>query len=191
MTKISAIATVLMMSFVLAACSGKSVREGVGVDERNTGDGTNGGISSTGINDGTSGGGQNVGSDGTSGSGSGDGSGDGTVDPLNVRTLYFEYDSAELTTESREVVEAHAGNMGSNVGLALILEGHADERGTREYNVALGEERAQNVARLLQALGVESARVETVSYGEERPAMIGDGESSWSKNRRVELSYTN
>lgn len=189
MRKISAIITVLMMSFLLAACSGKSVREGVGVDERNTGE-NGSGSSSTGINDGTAGGGQNVGSDGTDGT-AGSGDGTGALDPLSQMVIYFEYDSASLTEESREVVEAHASNMGGNPNMVLLLEGHADERGTREYNVALGEERAQSVARLMQALGVEGGRLGTVSFGEERPAMIGDGEESWGKNRRVELVFTN
>lgn len=191
MRKTSAIITVLMMSFVLVACSGKSVREGVGVDDRNAGQ-TGDGSSSTGINDQNSGGGQSIGGDDASGTAGGSGGdGDQLAMLLNQVTIYFDYDSASLTAESRAVVEAHAGNMGGNPGLALMLEGHADERGTREYNVALGEERAQNVARLMQALGVNSTRMETVSYGEERPAMIGDGEESWGKNRRVELVYTN
>ena len=83
----------------------------------------------------------------------------------------------------------HANYLNSAPGVQIILEGHADERGTREYNLALGEDRAKSVGNVLQALGVSLNRIQTVSYGEERPVALGSDESSWSLNRRVEILY--
>ena len=112
---------------------------------------------------------------------------------LQVVTLqrYFEYDSSTLDPESQRVAEAHAVYLADNPGVNVVLEGHADERGTREYNLALGESRAKTVARLVEVLGVDGYRVQTVSYGEERPAALGSDESAWSLNRRVEILYGN
>jgi len=138
----------------------------------------------------------NAGSDGASTSGlAGDGSSstsgldDATNQLLNSRVIYFEYDSSALTLESEAVVQAHAQYLASAQGVGLILEGHADERGTREYNLALGEDRANSVANLMQALGVSASRIQTISYGEERPVSLGSDESAWSLNRRVEILY--
>lgn len=111
-------------------------------------------------------------------------------DPLLAeRVVYFDYDSSLLRAEADAVVRAHARNMLQNPAGRLILEGHADERGTREYNLALGEDRAKSVADLLQAMGVDGARIQTISYGEERPVALGHDESAWGLNRRVELLY--
>ncbi|MEH6358340.1 MAG: peptidoglycan-associated lipoprotein Pal [Pseudomonadales bacterium] len=107
---------------------------------------------------------------------------------LNITTFYFDFDQSTLKQEARAALEAHAAYLvqsGSNV----VLEGHGDERGTREYNLALGERRAQAVARYLTVLGVSSQQIESVSYGEERAASMGHDDSSWSLNRRVELRY--
>ena len=107
---------------------------------------------------------------------------------LNITTFYFDFDQSTLKQEARAALEAHAAYLvqsGSNV----VLEGHGDERGTREYNLALGQSRAQAVARYLTVLGVSSQQVESVSYGEERAASMAHDESSWSLNRRVELRY--
>ncbi len=109
-------------------------------------------------------------------------------DPLGRRVVYFEYDSSTLTSEGQIIVEAHANWLAQNVG-SIVLEGHTDERGTREYNLALGEDRAATVARLMQALGVSRDRQQMISYGEERPIALGSDESSWGLNRRVELLY--
>lgn len=102
--------------------------------------------------------------------------------------FYFEFDSAVLLPEARAALIGHAEYL-RNSSKSVRLEGHADERGTREYNMALGERRANAVRDFLVLQGVNSSKIETVSYGEERPAVMGSGESSWSKNRRVELSY--
>ena len=109
---------------------------------------------------------------------------------LSDRTIYFEFDSAKLTSESIEVLETHGNFVAGNGEVSVRLEGHADERGSREYNIALGDRRAQSVRRVLLFQGASSDQVETVSYGEEKPAVMGHDEESWDLNRRVELIYT-
>ena len=111
-------------------------------------------------------------------------------DPAGVlanRVIYFDYDSSEVRAEDQALVEAHANYLAQNPGQQVLLEGHADERGSREYNVALGERRALAVGRLMQLLGVSDTQMRTVSYGEENPVAFGTGEANWSQNRRVEL----
>jgi len=108
---------------------------------------------------------------------------------LANRIVYFEYDSAKLTSESIEILETHGNFVAGNGEVSVRLEGHADERGSREYNIALGDRRAQSVRRVLLFQGASSDQVETVSYGEEKPAVSGQDEESWAKNRRVELIY--
>ncbi len=106
----------------------------------------------------------------------------------NVPTVfYFEFDSALLTPEARSALLLHAENLKGSA-MSVRLEGHADERGSREYNMALGERRANAVRDFLVLQGVSRSQLETVSYGEERPAEMGSSEYSWSKNRRVELN---
>ena len=110
-------------------------------------------------------------------------------DPLGQRVVYFDFDSSNLTPEAQRVVEAHAQYLSNNPGMAVVLEGHADERGTREYNLALGERRANAVSEIFQAMGVAPDAIRTISYGEERPISMGQDESAWSLNRRVEILY--
>lgn len=109
--------------------------------------------------------------------------------PLSQRIIYFEYDSSEVQEQYRGVVEAHAGYLGQNPETLVTVEGHTDDRGSREYNLALGERRAEAVRRQLVLLGASAGQVRTVSYGEERPAVEGQDESAWSQNRRAELQY--
>ncbi|WP_052367607.1 peptidoglycan-associated lipoprotein Pal [Algiphilus aromaticivorans] len=104
-------------------------------------------------------------------------------------TVYFEFDSSDLSREGRSTVEKHADFLTRNPDVRVRLEGHTDERGTREYNIGLGERRAQAVARVLTARGVSSDQFSVVSYGEERPAVSGSNEEAWAKNRRVEIVY--
>ena len=113
-----------------------------------------------------------------------------TEGTLSERTLYFEFDSAKLTSESISILETHGNFVAGNGEVSVRLEGHADERGSREYNIALGDRRAQSVRRVLLFQGASSDQVETVSYGEEEPAVSGHDEAAWGKNRRVELKYT-
>ena len=102
--------------------------------------------------------------------------------------VYFAFDQSTLTPESRSALLQHAAYLRTN-SLSIVLEGHADERGTREYNIALGERRAVAVSDFLVLQGISANRIETVSYGEERPAVVGSNETSWSRNRRVEIEY--
>ncbi|MDR2213603.1 MAG: peptidoglycan-associated lipoprotein Pal [Pseudomonadales bacterium] len=106
---------------------------------------------------------------------------------LAKNVFYFAFDSSELSAEDRNALVYHAEELKANPTRRIRLEGHADERGTREYNLALGERRAQAVERYLQAQGVSATQLETISYGEERPAQTGTTEASYSANRRVEL----
>jgi peptidoglycan-associated lipoprotein len=109
--------------------------------------------------------------------------------PLSVRIIYFEYNSDEIRSEFRSTIEAHAAYLSQNPDTTITLEGHADERGSREYNLALGESRALAVKQQMLILGASSSQIRLVSYGEERPAIDGHDEASWQQNRRVELLY--
>jgi len=109
--------------------------------------------------------------------------------PLATRIIYFEFDSSDVLPQYRSVVEAHAGYLASNPNVIVTLEGHADERGSREYNLALGERRANAVKSQMTLLGAGNNQIRVVSYGEERPALEGHDDSAWSKNRRVEIRY--
>lgn len=103
--------------------------------------------------------------------------------------LYFDFDKSELRADVRASLDERAEALQSKSGI-LRLEGHADERGTREYNMALGERRAKAVANYLSSQGVPASQIETVSYGEEKPAALGGGSDAMAKNRRVELIYS-
>ncbi|HKU13245.1 MAG TPA: peptidoglycan-associated lipoprotein Pal [Steroidobacteraceae bacterium] len=103
--------------------------------------------------------------------------------------IYFDYDRAEIKPEFVAIVAAHAKYLNSASSNKVRLEGHSDERGSREYNIGLGERRAQAVRRALMLQGVTEAQITTVSYGEERPAVQGSDEAAYAKNRRVELVY--
>src|SRR5690242_21950022 len=104
-------------------------------------------------------------------------------------TIYFDYDKAEIKPEFVPVVAAHAKFLNDNTARKVRLEGHTDERGSREYNIGLGERRAQAVRRALMLQGAQAGQITTVSYGEERPAASGSDEESWRLNRRVEIVY--
>lgn len=109
---------------------------------------------------------------------------------LGIKTFYFGYDDANLQDGDIDALRAHAAYLGKNSGARVQVNGHSDERGTREYNMALAERRAKAVAAFLTGNGARGSQLEVVSYGEEKPAVAGEGEESWAKNRRVELEYT-
>lgn len=110
--------------------------------------------------------------------------------PTNVsRLVFFDYDSYVIKPEAQPIIEAHARFLRTNGQRRVALEGHTDERGGREYNLALGQRRAEAVRRALGLLGVGDAQLEAVSFGKEKPAATGSDESAWSQNRRVEISY--
>lgn len=105
--------------------------------------------------------------------------------------IYFDFDQSELRAEYSDLLARHAGNLSNNRRSSIRLEGHTDERGSREYNIGLGERRSQAVRRLLLIQGASADQISTVSFGEERPAAFGSDEDSHQLNRRVEISYTN
>ncbi len=118
------------------------------------------------------------------------------VDPNSIagrapmeRVIYFDYDKSELRPEFLDIVAQHGRYLAQNPDGRVRLEGHTDERGSREYNIALGERRAMTIARMLQLQGVSSAQTRTVSYGEELPVDDGHNSDAWAKNRRVNIIY--
>ncbi len=109
--------------------------------------------------------------------------------PLSKRTIYFMLDSSQVQQEFIPVISAHARYLLANPSQHVVLEGNGDERGSREYNIALGEQRAKTVAGMLKAQGVSESQLGIVSYGEEKPVAMGHDESAWELNRRVEIAY--
>ncbi len=109
--------------------------------------------------------------------------------PLAKRSVYFDYDSNAVKDEYRGTVQAHSRYMGDKRDTRIRIEGNTDERGSREYNLALGQRRAEAVKKVMTVLGVQDGRIETVSYGEEKPQSPGHDEQAWSKNRRADIKY--
>jgi len=171
--------TIVLLAIVLAACkgpAGTTIDDGMhdeSIPPADTGGATSSGIDSGGFQDGSE-----LGNDG----------GSATAD-LDNRVVYFEFDKSDVSEAYTAVLEAHARHLANNPSLRLRLEGHADERGSREYNIGLGERRAQAVKRILMLQGAGAGQLSTVSYGEERPAALGSDEEVWALNRRVELVY--
>ena len=180
------ILTVVLLASVLAlsACSGKkavkpAAGEGGEAVSSSTGAQTSGAAGSSATASGAGAGGSGAGALGPSG-------------PLgSQRVIYFDFDSSDIRPEFVDVVAAQGRFLASNASIRVRLEGHTDERGTREYNIGLGERRAQTVKRALALQGVQESQIATVSYGEERPAVSGSDEAAYSKNRRVEIYYIN
>jgi peptidoglycan-associated lipoprotein len=112
-----------------------------------------------------------------------------TSGQLQNRTIYFEFDSSDIKSEYNALITAHARYLAANPNLRIRVEGNTDERGSREYNIGLGERRAQAVRRALMLQGVNESQITTVSYGEERPAVTGHTEEAWSRNRRANIVY--
>ncbi len=108
---------------------------------------------------------------------------------LSIKTIYFAYDSSDISEDDTEVIKHHGKYLSLHTDVTIRLEGHTDERGTREYNIALADRRAQAVKRLLLFQGASSSQVTIISYGEEKPAALGHDEESWELNRRAELVY--
>ncbi len=108
---------------------------------------------------------------------------------LAQKRVHFAFDSSTIDDEARAIIEAHSAHLVANPQLKVTLEGNCDERGTREYNLALGERRAQAVERMMKVLGVAGNRIKTVSYGEEKPLCQEHDESCWRQNRRAEIGY--
>ncbi|MCU7939087.1 MAG: peptidoglycan-associated lipoprotein Pal [gamma proteobacterium symbiont of Bathyaustriella thionipta] len=155
-------------------------RTGGGIGQNGEGyEGQTGGYNDSGMGDGTAINGQSTNGDPLSDPNS----------PLSIRTIYFEYDSTMINSEGQSALNAHAEYLSLNPTKQLIIEGHTDERGTREYNLSLGERRGNAVADFLTASGVPGQQIEVRSYGEENPVALDHSESAWQLNRRVELLY--
>ena len=112
---------------------------------------------------------------------------EGAFSLSQLERVYFDFNDATLTSYARETLKKNAEILSKNPGTKVSIEGHCDERGSVEYNLALGERRADNIRRYLATLGVSSSSMTTISYGEEKPLVMGHGEDSWSKNRRGEI----
>jgi peptidoglycan-associated lipoprotein len=110
--------------------------------------------------------------------------------PLSQRVLYFELDSSQIQDIDRDIITVHAEFLAAHSDITIVLEGHADERGSREYNIALGEKRAKSVKQLMTLQGVGDNQIQVISFGEERPVALGHDNSAWNLNRRVEILYT-
>jgi len=118
----------------------------------------------------------------------GSGSGAAKTAPM-MRSVYYAYDQADVTPESRKVIEANAEYLRQNPKVKVVVEGNADERGSAEYNVALGQRRADGVSKIMTLLGINADRIETVSFGKEKPKVVGHDESAWSQNRRSDIVF--
>ncbi|MES9868297.1 MAG: peptidoglycan-associated lipoprotein Pal [Sedimenticola sp.] len=109
--------------------------------------------------------------------------------PLYTKVIYFDYDVSDIRAEYLDTVVAHGDYLAANPSATITVEGHCDERGSREYNIGLGERRANAVKRLLLAQGAAESQIITISYGEERPEALGSSEAAWAQNRRAILAY--
>lgn len=114
---------------------------------------------------------------------------DDPASPLAKRSIFFDFDSFVVKPEFQSVIEAHGKYLVANPARRVTIEGHADERGSREYNLALGQKRAEAVKARLRLLGVAEMQIESVSFGEEKPRATGHDEASWAENRRADLNY--
>ena len=109
--------------------------------------------------------------------------------PLSTKVIYFEFDQSTIRSEYIDVLRAHAAYLNDNREVMVLVEGHADERGSREYNIALGERRVNAIRSFLEAEGVDGGQINGISYGEERPSAFSHDEGSWAENRRGVLVY--
>ena len=128
------------------------------------------------------------------GAGAGSGAAGANVlrDPNNIlskRSVYFDFDSFVVSDQYRALVEAHGRYLASNRGARAIVQGNTDERGSREYNIALGQRRADSIKRMMTLLGAQDSQVETVSFGEEKPRNPGSDEAAWAQNRRGDIVH--
>ena len=180
---LSKLVVIFLAAIAMTACQPKSTMpDSAGQDTVSGGADSAGGASASGIGAGS----------GISGSAIGDDSqAAGGAASLENLIIYFDFDQSDLRAEYGDLLAAHANHLASNGSLKVRLEGHADERGSREYNIGLGERRAQAVRRMLLIQGAGGQQISTVSFGEERPAAFGSDEESYTLNRRVEIKYLN
>jgi peptidoglycan-associated lipoprotein len=172
---IQKIVLLIAASILLSACAGKKAEEGMSMDDAGT-------ITDDTIVSGT------LDSD-VMGMELAGPQGVDANDPLGKRVIYFDYNSATLTFEGESIAQAHGQYLADHPNVFITLEGHADERGTSEYNLALAEDRAKIVSQIMGVYGVALDRIQIVSYGEERPVALSSDEAAYSLNRRVEIVY--
>ncbi len=186
--KLSKLVTALMLAGSLAACSPENVKDGDAADNsdqqnqnQNADGAQTGGLNGDGTNGGTALNGEVVSYE------------KAAINDVNSvlaeKVIYFDFDSDQISADYQELIAHHGKYLASNPDMSVRLEGHADERGSREYNVALAHRRAQSVRRLVLFEGVNAEQVEIISYGEEKPVALGHDDESWRLNRRVELVY--
>lgn len=176
--KIIAMTALLASTLVLGACGSSPTRdesEAAPVVEGGSGLGGDSGAAVAGAREGGTWSGRALGGD--------------SAAMLDTRLIYFEFDRSDIRPEYYDVLRSHAQRLIGEPNTRMVVEGHADERGSREYNIALGERRANAVIGFLQAEGVPGGQLSSVSYGEEQPLDLGHNESAWSANRRAELIY--
>jgi peptidoglycan-associated lipoprotein len=174
--------TAVLSAALLAGCSNVKLDPDVPVETRTPGLVGAGAAGNAGAGTGGAGESRVASVDLTKGSGA-------NTNAIAQRIVYFDFDSYVLKDEYRPLVESHAKSLAADRKKHLQVEGHTDERGGREYNLALGQKRAEAVAKSLALLGATDAQVEAVSFGKERPAAQGNDEAAWAKNRRAELNY--
>jgi peptidoglycan-associated lipoprotein len=171
----------------LAGCASQETQPEAPIDDKGAATASAGGATTSGV------GGTGVGGTTAAGGAVGTGTGGSPLrDPNNIlskRSVYFDYDSFVVKDEFRPLVEAHARYLVANRGTRMIIQGNTDERGSREYNIALGQKRADAVKRTMTLLGAQEAQIESVSFGKEKPKNPGHDESAWAENRRADIVY--
>lgn len=178
---LSKLVVIFLAAIVMTACQPKStLPDSAGQDTVSGGADGAGGASASGIGGGAGITGSEIGDDSLSAGG---------MAALDNLIVYFDFDQSDLRPEYADLLAAHASYLAGDGALRVRLEGHADERGSREYNIGLGERRAQAVRRMLLIQGAGAQQISTVSFGEERPAAFGSDEESYTLNRRVEIRY--
>ncbi|MDR0250617.1 MAG: peptidoglycan-associated lipoprotein Pal [Burkholderiales bacterium] len=182
MSRLLKLGFLVFVAVALAACSSTPSDEGAPVDDRTITSG------STADGTGTSG----AGGTGITGADVDSRAGNELRDPANIlsrRSVFFAFDSYVVEDQYRPLVEAHARYLVSHPAARMIVQGHADERGTHEYNLALGQRRADAVKRMMTLLGARESQIETVSFGKEKPRNPGHDETAWAENRRTDIVY--
>ncbi len=168
----------LFAAALIAGCSSTPTQDEAPVEDGGV---TTAGVSSSGVS--------GAAGSGATGAGAATVPPKGVAGPLSQRVVQFDYDAFVVKDEYRPVVEAHAKFLQANRNAKVTLHGHTDERGTREYNIALGQRRADAVRRMMVLFGATEAQIETVSFGKEKPRNPASHEAAWAENRRVEIVY--
>ena len=186
MKPVTKLVVAILPVLLIIGCGSKDVKDDASTGENISVDGGSSastGESTTGTQLGSDQAGTDVGADSAATSSA-------DADLLAERKVYFEFDRSEIQSEFKDILKAHANYLMGNPSASVMIEGNCDERGTREYNMALGERRAFSVLQFLTLQGVSKSQISTVSFGEERPDVEGHDESAWKWNRRAVLVYS-